>query len=192
MQLSLIFIRHGLTAGNEQRRYVGQGDDQPLSEKGREQLRAWQAGRRYPPADALYVSPLLRCRETAQILYPMLAPVILPSLIELDMGAFEGKTYDQLKDDPAYRRWIDTRGMSAPPGGESGEEFAARLRRRARAYRGGRPALRDPAGSRCHAWRLHHDPVPAARFPVRGGHVRVYHPERRRLYGGARHRPDDA
>ena len=128
MQLSLIFIRHGLTAGNEQRRYVGQGDDQPLSEKGREQLRAWQAGRRYPPADALYVSPLLRCRETAQILYPMLAPVILPSLIELDMGAFEGKTYDQLKDDPAYRRWIDTRGMSAPPGGENGEEFAARLR----------------------------------------------------------------
>ena len=58
----------------------------------------------------------------------MLAPVILPSLIELDMGAFEGKTYDQLKDDPAYRRWIDTRGMSAPPGGESGDEFAARLR----------------------------------------------------------------
>lgn len=127
MDLHLIFIRHGLTAGNEQRRYVGQQDDQPLTEQGREQLRAWQAQRRYPAAEALYVSPLLRCRETARILYPMLVPTVLPSLIELNMGSFEGKTYEQLKDDAAYRTWIDTRGMTAPPGGESGGEFAARL-----------------------------------------------------------------
>ena len=35
MQLELVFIRHGQTAGNEQRRYIGQSDDQPLSEAGR-------------------------------------------------------------------------------------------------------------------------------------------------------------
>lgn len=124
----MVFIRHGLTAGNEQRRYVGQLEDQPLTEAGREQLRTWKAQRCYPAADALYASPLLRCQETARILYPMLVPVTLPSLIELNMGAFEGKTYEQLKDDPAYRAWIDSRGMSAPPGGESGRDFTARLR----------------------------------------------------------------
>lgn len=57
MQLELVFIRHGQTAGNEQRRYIGQSDDQPLSEAGRAQLQEWQAAKKYPPADALYVSP---------------------------------------------------------------------------------------------------------------------------------------
>ena len=45
MQLELVFIRHGQTAGNEQRRYIGQSDDQPLSEAGRAQLQEWQAAK---------------------------------------------------------------------------------------------------------------------------------------------------
>ena len=109
MQLELVFIRHGQTAGNEQRRYIGQSDDQPLSEA------------------ALYVSPLARCQETARILYPMLVPVTIPSLVEVDLGIFEGKTYEQLKDEPSFRRWIDSRGMTPPPGGEGGKEIAQRL-----------------------------------------------------------------
>lgn len=127
MKLDMIFIRHGTTAGNEQRRYVGQLGDPPLTQAGREQLRLWKDAGRYPAAGALYTSPLTRCRETAQILYPRLTPAVLPLLIELHMGTFEGKTYEQLKDDPAYRAWIDTRGMSAPPGGESGAAFSKRL-----------------------------------------------------------------
>lgn len=127
MQLELVFIRHGQTAGNEQRRYIGQSDDQPLSEAGRAQLQEWQAAKKYPPADALYVSPLARCQETARILYPMLVPVTIPSLVEVDLGIFEGKTYEQLKDEPSFRRWIDSRGMTPPPGGEGGKEIAQRL-----------------------------------------------------------------
>ena len=38
MQLRLILIRHGVTAGNLERRYVGQADDQPLTEHGRQEL----------------------------------------------------------------------------------------------------------------------------------------------------------
>lgn len=127
MQLELVFIRHGRTAGNEQRRYIGQSDDQPLSAAGRAQLQEWQAARKYPPIDALYASPLTRCQETAKILYPMLVPVTLPSLAEVDLGIFEGKTYEQLKDEPSFRRWIDSRGMTPPPGGEGGREIAQRL-----------------------------------------------------------------
>lgn len=66
-----------------------------------------------------------RCVETARLLYPMMVPVVLPSLTELDFGSFDGKNYEQLKDDPAYRRWIATGGMTAPTGGESGAEFTA-------------------------------------------------------------------
>lgn len=129
MTLELVLIRHGATAGNQERRYVGQMDDQPLTDRGRQALLALRAQKRYPHCEALYASPLSRCRETARILYPMLVPVLLPSLTELDFGAFEGKTYEQLKEDPAYRRWIDTAGRTAPPGGEGGDEFVARLRR---------------------------------------------------------------
>lgn len=126
MQLELVFIRHGRTAGNEQRRYIGQSDDQPLSAAGRPSCRNG-AARKYPPIDALYASPLTRCQETAKILYPMLVPVTLPSLAEVDLGIFEGKTYEQLKDEPSFRRWIDSRGMTPPPGGEGGREIAQRL-----------------------------------------------------------------
>lgn len=63
MQLELVFIRHGQTAGNEQRRYIGQSDDQPLSEAGRAQLQEWQAAKKYPPADALYVAPSAADRD---------------------------------------------------------------------------------------------------------------------------------
>lgn len=128
MQLRLILIRHGVTAGNLERRYVGQADDQPLTEHGRQELLTRRQQNGYPAADALYVSPMRRCQETAQLVYPMLVPVTISALAELNFGTFEGKTYEQLKDDPAYRRWVDTAGKSAPPGGESGEEFARRLR----------------------------------------------------------------
>ncbi len=127
MQLSLVFIRHGMTAGNEQRRYIGQSDDQPLAPKGREQLLSWREAHRYPAVDAVYASPLARCQETARLLYPMCVPVTLPSLIEINLGAFEGKTYDQLKDSPAFRRWIESGGMTPPPGGEGGREVMQRL-----------------------------------------------------------------
>lgn len=127
MAITLYLIRHGLTQGNLEGRYIGQRDNPPLSDRGRQELTARKDGGSYPRADMLYTSPLLRCLETAQILYPMLVPVPLHSLSEQDFGLFEGKTYEQLKDDPAYRRWIDSAGRLSPPGGESGEDFVRRL-----------------------------------------------------------------
>ncbi|MCI8554551.1 MAG: histidine phosphatase family protein [Clostridiales bacterium] len=127
MALTLYLIRHGLTAGNAARRYIGSRTDEPLSEQGRRELLAARSENRYPQADALYSGSLLRCTETARLLYPMLAPLILPALNELNFGTFEGKTYEQLKNDPTYQRWIDSAGRIPPPGGESGRDFSLRL-----------------------------------------------------------------
>ena len=80
MDLSITFIRHGMTDGNQERRYIGQLDDPVLNPTGIRQLEDARANKRYPKADALYVSPLRRCTETAQLLYPLLVPVVLPSL----------------------------------------------------------------------------------------------------------------
>lgn len=119
--MTVYLIRHGQTRGNLERRYTG-STDQPLCPQGRAALE----GRRGPAADALYVSPLLRCRETAAILYPGMAQQVVPGLRETDMGAFEGHTYQELKDDAAYQAWLDSGGVSAPPGGESKEQVRER------------------------------------------------------------------
>lgn len=111
--MTVCLIRHGLTRGNLERRYVG-STDQPLCPQGREALLAV----RPPEADKVYASPLRRCRETAEILYPDAEAEIVPDLRETDFGAFEGRTYEELKDDPAYQAWLDSAGETPPPGGE--------------------------------------------------------------------------
>lgn len=127
MKLELTFIRHGQTAANAANRYVGQTDDCSLTEYGKSKLLSRKEQRIYPPADLLFSSPLKRCKETAALLYPMLVPEIMSSLTELDFGSFEGKNYAALKDNPAYHRWVESKGMIAPPGGESGQELMQRL-----------------------------------------------------------------
>ena len=43
----------------------------------------------------------------------------VPGFRETGFGIFEGHTYEELKDDPAYQLWLDTAGEIPPPGGES-------------------------------------------------------------------------
>ena len=50
----------------------------------------------------------------------------MDDLRETDFGAFENHTYEELKDDPQYRAWLDVAGAAAPPGGESKGEQQAR------------------------------------------------------------------
>lgn len=120
--MTVLLIRHGQTRGNLERRYIG-STDQGLCPQGREALEAVRA----PEADALYVSPMLRCQETAAILYPGVEQTVIPGLQETDMGAFEGRTYEELKDDAAYQAWLDSSGEAAPPGGESKAQVRKRV-----------------------------------------------------------------
>ena len=62
-------IRHGMTQGNMEGRYIGRTDI-PLCERGRSELRALKEQFEYPQVDMVVSSPLQRCTETAQILYP--------------------------------------------------------------------------------------------------------------------------
>lgn len=114
-------IRHAQTQGNIERRYIGR-TDQPLSQAGVSCF----CNLAYPMAERVYSSPLLRCRQTAQILYPGEQPVVLDSLRECDFGDFEGKNHRELEPLPEYQAWIASGGESAPPNGESGKTFRAR------------------------------------------------------------------
>lgn len=121
-------IRHGATAGNAEKRYIGARTDEPLSSEGRRQLR----GLHFRRPDRLYASPMRRCIETAEILFDGQNVWTIENFRETDFGAFEGKNYRDLAGNPVYQAWIDSNGEMAFPGGESRENF---IRRSAAGFR---------------------------------------------------------
>ena len=112
--MTVFLLRHGQTRGNLERRYTG-STDEPLCPQGKAELE----GVRPPEAEYVYVSPMIRCRETAEILYPGMEQMAVPGFRETGFGIFEGHTYEELKETHAYRAWLDTAGAVPPPGGES-------------------------------------------------------------------------
>ena len=117
-----ILIRHGQTRGNIERRYIGSRTDEPLCPQGIEVLK--QNG--YPRVARVFVSPMRRCIETAEIVYPGVTVEIIEDFRECDFGEFENKNYAELNGRPDYQEWIDSGGELPFPGGESRAEFAAR------------------------------------------------------------------
>ena len=65
--MELLMIRHSSTRGNLLRQYVG-SQDHPLAPEG--VALAERRRGEMPPIDGLWVSPMLRCRQTAEILFP--------------------------------------------------------------------------------------------------------------------------
>lgn len=114
-------IRHGLTEGNRLRRYIGRTDE-PLCAAGRAALSAAQL----KGIETVYVSPLLRARETAAILFPHARQIVVDGLREMDFGAFENRSADDMKNDAAYRAWVDGLCEGDCPGGENRRGFVAR------------------------------------------------------------------
>lgn len=118
--LEILLARHGATAGNLRNAYLGVTDD-PLCPEGRSELRTLD-----PAVETVYVTPLIRTQQTAEILFPNARQIIVPGLAEMNFGEFENKNYEELSDDAAYRTWLDG-GCEAPcPGGESRRQFCDR------------------------------------------------------------------
>ena len=120
--LKLILIRHGETQGNKLKRYIGKRTDEPLCPEAGNML----AQLAYPEVQAVYASPMIRCTQTAGILFPGKKLNIIDELAECDFGEFENKNYQELAGNANYQKWIDSNGMLPFPGGESREAFQAR------------------------------------------------------------------
>ena len=105
---------------------LGQKNDVPLSALGFAQ--AQHLGRSFKPLpiETVYTSPLLRARQTAQAVAGETHPVhVLPDLIELDGGEWDGLKFDQLHE--RYPEYFGKgRQASCPPGGETDEQGLAR------------------------------------------------------------------
>lgn len=117
-----VLIRHGKTQGNLEQRYIGCRTDEPLCAQGVAELRA----KKYPPVTHVFVSPMKRCIETAQLLYPNARIAVIDDFRECDFGEFENKNYAELNGRADYQAWIDSNGEMPFPGGESRSDFACR------------------------------------------------------------------
>ena len=102
-------IRHGLTQGNLDGRYVGARTDLPLCPEGVARLRRLQEDYDYPAADKLYVAPHLRCRQTAHLLYPGVAEQeVMEELGDWTSAALRARPWKSSRATPTLR--------SLPPG----------------------------------------------------------------------------
>ncbi len=128
MKLRVWMIRHGKTRGNLRGAYIG-STDEPLCPQGAEEIERLKGRGCYSQAEAVYTSPLLRCRQTAALIFPHQQAQIVESLRECSFGEFEGKNYQDLNGDSRYQAWIDSGGTIPFPGGEDPMEFRRRCAR---------------------------------------------------------------
>lgn len=117
----IFLIRHGIPQIKE-KICLGGKLNPPLSSKGYEQLKELKQYFSKEKIDAIYTSPMLRCIESAQeISAESTGLVICPQLREIDMGAFEGLTFGEIKN--KFPCEYQKRGKNileyAPPMGES-------------------------------------------------------------------------
>lgn len=147
MKQTVLLLRHGATPGNALHKYIG-ATDEPLSPEGRAAL----AGLRYPAADLVYISPMLRCRQTAELLFPDATFAVVEDLREMDFGVFEGRSFREMEQDADYSAWLASNCEAPIPGGETKAGFTDRC---------------------CAAFLtvLERDPSPRLTFLVHGGSI---------------------
>jgi alpha-ribazole phosphatase len=130
--MKLFLVRHGQTDWNLTRRFQGQSDV-PLNQTGIHQ--AEQVAKRLSAEkiDFIYSSDLSRAFETAQICRSGFQPDIPiqadPCLREVNFGAWEGLTYNAIKEKypDSLATWERDVYSSSPPNGETLEDLTKRV-----------------------------------------------------------------
>ena len=128
--LTVVLTRHGLTPRSQPEQHLGQSIDIGLAPEGEAAVGALAARLAGVPFDRIVSSPLRRALQTASIVAAGRAVETDARLAEMDYGDWEGLTYEQIEArDPEFRRrWVDDPAALRCPGGESGDDVAARVR----------------------------------------------------------------
>ena len=115
----LYIIRHGKTDWNVRHKLQGRTDI-PLNEEGRQMAEAAREEYRDVHFDICFCSPLIRARETADILLrDRDIPIVTDDrLMEMSFGSFEGiENSFQIPDCPVNELFFNPDQYIAPPGG---------------------------------------------------------------------------
>lgn len=126
-QLTVYFVRHGVTKNNVLGRVQGR-KDALLSEEGRAALHKLRREYDYPAVEKLYTSPAARARETAEILYPDMELTPVEGFWEYSFGQWEGRLMSDIAKEPMFDKWMDQSWDCRFEGGESLLEASFRAR----------------------------------------------------------------
>ena len=131
---TFLLLRHAATAHTAEKRFSGAGGTDPeLSPDGEEQARraAAEVATR-GPVDSVVSSPLRRARQTADLVADALGVQVreVEGLRECAFGQWEGLTFAEVQEGwpDQLTAWLSDTGV-APPGGESFDAVATRVRR---------------------------------------------------------------
>lgn len=124
----LYLVRHGAHALVD-RVLVGRTAGVHLSRRGHIEAKrvAWRL--RCEGLTAVHSSPRERALQTAGYIAAAagLHIKIAPELDEADFGAWAGRAFSELEQDPLWADWNRRRGKARPPGGESMQEIQLRI-----------------------------------------------------------------
>jgi broad specificity phosphatase PhoE len=133
-QSRLFLIRHGEVDSNRRMRYLGRSDE-PLNRVGRRQAEDLAGAFATIAIDAVRSSPLQRALATARSIAEATGAEleIDDRLVEIDFGAWEGRSRDEVLAGSAHDRELvrlwETDPSTAAPAGESFTELQVRVRR---------------------------------------------------------------
>ena len=119
-KIEIWLIRHGKTPENEQHRYIGWLDSS---------LGSAGSGA-YPRFGNRFQS--MGDEQTQDTgngadLFPGAEQILVPGLEEMNFGSFEGKNFEEMQNDSAYRSWVESGCLDVCPGGESKAVFCSRV-----------------------------------------------------------------
>lgn len=114
-----LLIRHGDTD------YVNEAlagrIDSSLNQEGFKQAEDLASQLKDLPITAIYTSPLLRARQTAQPLVNLLGiqPMVVEGINQVDFGLWQGISFEELDSDPKWQAFSRNPAAMDCPGGES-------------------------------------------------------------------------
>ncbi len=121
MKGTVLLMRHGETAWNREGRVMGRKPVE-LDERGRAQVEAAVPFARMIKPELIVTSPLIRARQSAEIISKGLDGVAVvdePGLEEVAYGRWQGMVYQDLVDDEDYARYRQSPLTTPTPGGET-------------------------------------------------------------------------
>lgn len=116
---TITLVRHLPTHGNLEKRYIG-WTDEPIIGDIKTKNQSWTIKQ-------VIGSDLMRCKQTAAKVFSGIPYTANANFRECSFGDWEQKTYNELKEDALYRKWLDNPRKLAPPNGESLEQMEARV-----------------------------------------------------------------
>ena len=118
----IYLVRHGDIGLGHDKRYIGVTDLE-LSAAGREQAHFLKEYLSSISFERIYSSPLMRSRETAEIIASdqAISPIVQAYLKEINMGDWEGRLFADIRNEYPleYKRRGKDIANYRPPGGES-------------------------------------------------------------------------